>query len=651
MPWYRVSLQTLGAILLLALAFACKGKSGGSSPASTTTATITGTITYARVPLAKNASGLPTGLVDASVSANLQSLPARGVTVRAFQQVDQTQPDGSTTKVWVLTGTSVTSAAADATAGQYSLTLPKDRTTMVEVLSTFNGGVNLLAEPAGIGSPTMAPDRTRYALRKAPDGTAPVNITTPSSVLSTDAVLNFSVNLNDVWWVVNPSVNSSNGVAPLLSQAALETSYSGRTAGLGSGSRILGIGDTIASFLAVYGSANPGSTLDLHYWAGRPEPSYVEYNQGYLENPPVFPQAYDASAGNFHYFGVISANPSNDDAWDEGVILPLLARNVLFAGNINRTFSVPRNPILPVGSALPDLSPDVARMEGLADAMAANVLKSPYLADTQATSLLSLKDVRDTTDHATTPPTPYPLNPYSAPAIRAFAWEVILKANSLSSPGTAATWSTLNPLAAMRFFLPPGLTNGATDTTARDIEPLNIFSQITRLKETRSAADPVDLASVFTDAALTPLAAPFGLTWPRPTSGTYASFVADWGTDPTGALPAVALSMSKASLVNGQYPNASQGQVFYAGFNLNADKRCVLVATISPALPAGARIDVDLPRMSRTFSFTGTGSTTETIVIPVFTTAPVYHSVRVRLLSPSALQPDVTLRLNLTPSL
>lgn len=641
MPLYRASLQTLGAFVLLAVALACGGSKGGGSPAPTTV-TLSGTVTYKRVPLVKDAQGVPTGLADASVAANLVSLPARGVMVRVYQQIDQTKPDGTKTPVWI----AATSGATDST-GLYSLTITKDRPTMVEVLSTFNGGgasIHLIAEPAGINSPTAALDRLQYAMRKAADGTAPAGVNTPGSMITANATVDFAIGLNDTWWLADTAYNLSNGDASLVTQAVLETSISGRTAGLGSGSRILGIGDTIYTFVSSYGSATPGATLDLHYWPGRTETrrSYIEYDRS------LFPQAFDTSTGGFRYFGSLSAGPTNDDAWDEGVILPLLARNVLYAGNSGRTFSVPQNALFPSATALTDLSPDMARIEGLAEAMAANVLKSPYLADTQGTTLAAtVRDIRDISGL-----TSAQMTPYSAPALRAFAWEIILKANSLPTPGAAADWATLNSLAAARFFMAPtGLTNAATDTTARDIEPLNIYSQLKRLSEAKTTAEPVDLAAVFTDAALKPLAGPFGITWPRPTAGAYASFVADWGADPTGTFPAVALSMAKAVQVNGTYPNVSQGEVFYAGFSLNADKRSVLSATITPALPAGAQIDVDLPRMARTFSFTGPGGSTAPIVIPVSATAPYYHPVRIRLKSPTALQPDVTVTLTLTPTL
>lgn len=646
MPLYRASLQTLGAAALLALALACSGKKSGGTTAADTTASVSGTITYKRVPLVKDADGKPTGLADASVEANLQSLPARGIQVRVYQKVDQTAPDGSKTQIWLKAGQAWTD-----TTGAYSISVTKDRPTMVEVLSSFNGGtyeINLAGEPTGTASTTPALNRLRYALRKAVDGSAPATVTAPTSMLSGNTTLNFSVGLNDEWWLVDPAYTLSNSEAPQVAQAVLETSVSGRTAGLGSGSRILGIGDSIASFVINYGNASPGATLDLHYWPGRSEArgSYVEYDRS------VFPQAYDSSTGGYRYFGSLRGGPANDDAWDEGVIFPLLARNFYLAATSGRTFTVPLNPLFPPAAALTDLSPDLARSEGLVDAMAANLLKSPYLADTQGTGLAApLKDVRDLSGL-----TAAQLTPYSAPALRAFGWEVILKANSVASPGTSTTWGTINPLATARFFTTiSSLTNGHTDSTARDVEPLSIYNQMARLQEAKTASEPVDLAAIFKNDVLTALAAPFGLPWPRPTTGAYTSFVADWGTDPNAAttpLAPVTLSMAKAVQVNGVYPNVSRGEVFYAGFNLNADKRYVISVGISPALPAGAEVDLDLPQAIRSFSFSGSSGTTEAFTLPMsLSTGPYYHAVRLRLKSPNAVQPDVAVTVRFTPAL
>ncbi len=640
MPLYRASLQTLGAIVLLALALACHGKSSGSSVPS---ATITGTVMYQRVPLVKDASGRPTGLADATDPDNLVSLPAQGATIRFYQQRPQTAPDGSVTNAWILAG-----SASTGTTGVYSATVPTGYYTMVELLSTFSGGksqvINLIAEPQGISSATPVLDRVQYAMRAAADGSVPPMTpanNAPNTMFSGNSVVNFTVGLDDPWWIVDPAIDSSTGLAANVLGAVLETNpsqFPGRT---GTGSRVLGIGDTIASFVNVYGSATPGGTLDLHYWPGVDSGgSYVVYDRA------LIPQSLTSSV----YFGTLRGGPTNDDAWDPGVILPMLARNALYGGNLGRTYSFPLDPLYPISTPLPDLSPDMARIEGLAQAMAANVLQSPYLADTQGTGLASLVDIRDITGLSAAQ-----LGPYSAPAIRAFAWEVILQASSLPSPGVASDWANINPSAAAPFFpAPGGLTGSDINGNAIDIEPLNIYTQINLLKQAQST---VILANVFTDAVLTNLGSPFGIPWPRPTTGAYTSFVTYWGLDPTGPLPPVVLSMAKATQVNQPYPsatlaypNVSEGEVFYTGFNLTADKPCTLTATITPALGAGAQLEVDLPKLPRTFTFSGSGGTTDPLVIPVNGAVPFYHPVRLRLLSPSVLQPDVTVTLALTPT-
>ena len=640
MPLYRASLQSLGAIALLAVALACGGKKAEPAAVSTTIQ-VSGTVTYARVPLAKDTNGVPTGLADSSVAANVLTKPARGAMVRIYQRTEQANPDGSTTSVWLL----LKSVFTDAT-GAYTLTVPKDKPLMVELISTFYGGdgqqVNLSGDPAGINSTAPLANRYRYAMRKAIDGTAPAGNPAPAAVPTGDSVVNFSIGLADAWWLVDPAYNLGSMVATTaVTTPIAETTLPGRT--LGTGSRILAIGDTIATCVSSYGSATPGISLDLYYAPGVSEPrgSFVEYDR------TVYPLAFDSQFGILRYFGSLRGGPVNDDAWDEGVILPLLTRNVLFAGNNNRTFSIPFAPLFPQAAALTDLSPDMARIEGLADAMAANLLKSPYLADTQGTSLASpVLDIRDISAFPANQ-----LSVYSAPAIRALAWEVILKANSITSPGTPTDWSNLNSAIATRFFIAPSPTLSASN---RDVEPLNIYSQLSRLQETKQSTETVDLAAVFTNTVLTSLVQPFGLTWPRPTTGTQASFVIDWASDPnpiTTPLPPLTLSMAKAVQVQGLFPNQSQDEVFYAGFSLSADKRYVVNATISPALAAGSAVDLDLPLLNRTFTFTGTGGSFPGTVLTVNSTAPVYHPVRVRLRSPAAVQPDVVVTVAFIPSL
>jgi len=640
MPLYRASLQTLGATLLLAVALACGGKKDSAAPVQApTTANITGTVTYQRVPLHKDAQGKPDGLVDASIPANLQTLPARGVIVRAYQQFEQTQPDGTKVYPWRLAQRALTNDT-----GKYSLLLAKDRNTMLEVISSFNDfnnrdqGVDIIAEPGGMNSPTPVLDRKQYGLRKAADGTAPATTNIPSSILTADSVVDFSVGLNDAWWVVNPTVKYSTSETPFLDQAVLETTLPGRTSGLGSGSRILGIGDSVASFMINYGSVTPGTTLDLHYWPGLSEAggSYIEYDRS------RFSQAYDSLNGKTHYFGTLRGGATNDDAWDEGIIFTLLARGVIFSDNGNRLISTPQSPLLPIGQPLVDLSPDMARMEGMAEAMAANLLKSPYLADTQGVALANpLVDIRDIQGLSSTD-----LSAFSARGIRALTWALILKANGLSPTSLPADWTNINPLAMTRFF-------HASAIPGLHPEPLNIYNQLSRLKEAKGNVEPVDLVTVFTDEVLTPLVAPFGLTWPRPTTGPESLFADEWGTDLNTAVTPLAplpFSMSKAVQINGLYPNVSSGEIHYASFGVSVDKRYNISTTITPSLGSGAKLELAIPTIIRTFEFSGSGGSTGAIILPMNGTAPYLHPVRMRLISPSSLQPDVTVTLTFTPA-
>ncbi|WP_243295513.1 hypothetical protein [Geothrix mesophila] len=643
MPLYRATLRALGAVVLLASALACGGKKGGDSVAATKI-TVSGTVTYTRVPLATDANGVPTGLVDSTVATNLKSLPARYVKIRVYQRWDQLNPDGVTKSTsWIQVSSKDDSTYTDAN-GAYSVTVLKDKPLMVELLSTFDGGgtpVNLIGDPAGINSTIPQATRLRYAMRKAVDGTTPSGDPTPSALPAGDSVVNFTVGLSDAWWLVDPTLISGYLMGPEGAHPILETNLSGRTTG--TGSRVLAIGDTIASYRTAFGTATPGGVLDLHYAPGVSEPrgSFVEFDHS------VYPLAYDYLRQTFHYFGSIQGGPTNDDAWDEGVILPLIARGALYASGSGRTFSIPRAPMLPTYAALADLSPDMARIEGLAGAMAADVLKSPYLADTQGTGLAApVTDIRDLSGL-----TSAQLTPYAAPALRALAWEIILKANSLASPGTSTDWAKINPLAAARLFLAPGRTNS---DGLRDAEPLNIYSQVARLKESKTSAEPVDLTTIFTDATLSAITTPFGVPWPRPTTGPLASFVVDWGTDPnalTTPLAPFTLSMAKAVQVGGSYPNQSEGEVFYSGFNISADRRYVIGVSISPALAAGSEVDLDLPLIDRSFAFTGAGSTTEVVTLTAYRAFPSYHPVRVRLKSPGAIQPDVIVTVSFTPSL
>ncbi|HEX9009095.1 MAG TPA: hypothetical protein VF804_01920 [Holophagaceae bacterium] len=400
----------------------------------------------------------------------------------------------------------------------------------------------------------------------------------------------------------------------------------------------------MATFLAAYGTATPGQTIDLHYAPGIADPrgSFVEYD------PSIYPLSIVANTSTgtltHQYFGSLQAG-SNDDAWDEGVLFPILARGVLYARIASRTFGMPQSPLFPQAVALTDLSPDEALLEGLTRAMAANVLQSPFLADTQGTGLAApVTDIRDLSGLPASQ-----LSPYSAPAIGALTWELILKANSLPTPGTPTDWAKITTSTLMRFFTGPIY---AGTTTAYETEPLNIYKQLGRLQESKGTLETVDLATIFTDATLTQMTAGFGIPWPRPATGAYASFAAAWGADPnstTAALPPLTLSMAKAVQVRGVYPNLSEGEVAYAGFTLSADRAYTLTVSASPALGSAAHLEMVLPYyQGAPLVFSGSGGS-QRIVLTGNSTTPVFQSVRMRMVSPTAVQPDTTVTISLVP--
>ncbi len=365
------------------------------------------------------------------------------------------------------------------------------------------------------------------------------------------------------------------------------------------------------------------SNLDLHYRPGISEAqgSFIEFDRS------KYPLSYDNGGG--HYFGSLRGSASNDDAWDEGIIFPLLGRFFLYTQGQTSLF--------PPSSPLLDLSPDVAIIEGLAPLMAANALKSPYLADTSS-GTIQLQDVRSLVGVSVAKQTVY-----SAPNIRALGWELVLKANSIAAPGSATTWSTINPAAMLRFF------NLISPTDRSDSS--SIYQQLGRLKEVKSSSDPIDLAAIFTDATLTSLTTPFQITWPRPTTPPLNTFVTDWGSDPNNAaLGTVSFSMTNALQVQGAYPNVSEGEVAFARFALTKDTAYNLkVVSSIGLLPVGGTIEIRFPLTGLTYTFDGTSTSNSVrLVLSGNSTTPVVYPVRMRLLSPTALIPDFTATVQLT---
>lgn len=600
------------ALLLATLAVGCGGGSD-SSGTTETTLTVSGTITYTRIPLAKDANGRPTGLE--TDPAKFTSLPARNVMVRFYSSVEETRPDGTKTTVWK-------QAAGDAytdTSGKYSAIVPKDTPVFVEVLSRTPTSIRLIA--GAMNSSVNQADRPMYMLRKGLDGSSSDTNPVPGTKASANATVDFTVGVQDRWWL---------GVSTptLLTSAVRETQ--------GTGSRVLGILDSLYTFQATYGRVLPGNsgdTLDLHYLPGLAEPrgSYIEYDR------TLFPQAYDPTTTSRHWFGSIKGGAADDDAWDEAVLWTLLGRNT--------QSYIWSNSLMPVGQNLTHLAPDLALAEGFALGMAANLLRSPFLADTAGAgaTVLDIRDISSLTADQK--------GPYSGPAIAALSWEITLAANSIARPGTSATWANINTSAITRLFSSI-LPKDAADST-KVVDTFSIYGQVKRLQEAIATGEAVNLQAIFTDAVLTPMVAPFGLTWPRPTTGVHATYLSDWGTDPTTAttpLAAIQLSMAKAVQVRGVYPNASELEVAYTRFYMDKDVAYDFRIVTQPAvLPAGVTVEAFFPSVARTFSFSG-GEAPVRLTLPGNATTPIFHVCRIRVVSPGQVAPDIQATVQLVPA-
>lgn len=608
----------LGAALGLLGALACGGHKGGGS--SSSHATIQGTVTYVRVPLATDSNGVPTGLQ--TDSTKFTTLPARNVTLRLYQRQVITPSSGSPVVQWTFSQNGATDSN-----GHYIFNVTPGGDYTIELTGGTDGSaVHLIADPDGLASTLPQSQRLRYGLRKAPDGTAAtVANVAPYSTVNADVTVNFAVDLSTTWLLTRSDYDVNTKLADFVTSSTFEPTASG--------SRILGILDTVYNFQTNYNAPSLGGPLDLHYRPGISDAggSYIEYDRDRWVQPSGLDLAFDGTTASRHYFGSLQGGSSNDDAWDEAVIYVMLARGTLFYSQGFFSFAEdPNKRILPLGQPMDGLTPDMALLEGLPRAIAANLLKSPYLADTNAGGLVSLTDVRDLTGVSAAK------GIRSSKTIGALSWELVLKANSITSPGTPTQWATINPLAAQRFFLLKAVQDGS-DTS-------NLYVQLNRLAEGKQVSEPVDLATIFTNATLTPMLAPFNVTWPRPTTGADANttLVNAWGQDPSAVEPSITLDMSQAQQVNGSYPNVSADELAFAYFSLSKDSLYNVSVTTSPnPLPSGATVQVDfLSLQPNPQGLTLTGSTSAPVSM-VFTgnnTTPVGQPVRIRLISPNTLQ-------------
>jgi hypothetical protein len=691
---------------LLAVCGGCHRGSGNPSG----TVSLTGYVSYTRTPVTYDTStslatsGQPTGL-----GTPAGTTPARNVLLRAFQLTLDVDATGRLNQVWRLVATAVTDLN-----GYYVFPAKvfAGYSTFVELDSVFQQAgdhqstLQIIADPNGIASTVAEPHRPIYAYRLDVNGNQvidpvasdPLSTSYPVPVITGNVTLNFSLGSSDTWVSTVPNwyVAGSNPAYPSSStqpQAPISGSFPGM------GSKLLGILDDAYLVSIWYGDPTPslvhGGVFDLHYYPGRtdalpaaplpaasPRRSYVIYDTS------LTPLSFDGTKS--HYFGTLAAGPTFDDAWDQGVIYPMLTRNYLFGQG--------KTALFPTGlSSLPSEAPDLALVDGLADAMAANLLTTPWLTDTSATATVPFtpRDIRVIPAQAGTG------SPATAAAL---AWQLSLVGTNITPPGTWANWNT-----NWTYGSPSGLTyppvmsrlygliypytqypGAYKNTVTEPIDIPSIYGQAGRLQEAKNG-EPIDLSLVFSDLELYSQLTPYNLThWPVNwsldlTAWPYQS--TDWDSTPNptpGALlttlPSFTLSMANAQQVPNPalvgnasattpvYPNVSQGEVAYAKLSLFLDQNFSLGLTASyqsggatvQGLPAGATIEVvvdpaivspALPSpQPQTFYFSTSTPGPYSLILagnPTDHTNPVWHWVRFRLISPTILQPDV----QITPSL
>lgn len=566
----RASFRWLLALTALAaLGIGCsKSKDAAPVTDTTKTAKITGKVTYSRIPLLTNDKGEPTGLeTDAT---KFTTLPARYVQVRLWVAENETSTTGQVSRPWRMQGSIATTSEGTYT---FEYAHKGDTDAFVELVSTnvptTGARIRLVADSAGIDSNLPQSDRPLYILRKGVAGKLPEVAAVPGEKITGDATVNFDIGQTTSWWL-----NADLASEAVLQQAVKESSPTG--------SRVLGILDSFSEYASVLGNASTPNVLDLHYRPGlsHARGSFIEYDL------TRYPKAY-ASTG-YHYFGSLRGGASNDDAWDAGVIATLAAQNSIFSNSHSGPWAF----VQPVdrwsvgaGKEMVNLHPTAAFQQASIQALAAIALKTPYLADTQAGAAPRVVDVRKVGD--------VPRDAFSVPNLRALAWEIALKANSLPSPGTPTDWAKLTATSALRYFNQVA----PRDSNSKPTDLVTVFSQLARLKEDKGTTETVDLKAIFTDDVLKALLVPFGIEWPRPTTGALATFLGDWGTDftPETGKPLFAktftLGMTEALQDgSGLYPNASKGETVTAIYATSKDLAYFL--DVQPLPPAGVKLEI-----------------------------------------------------------
>ncbi|HEU4951673.1 MAG TPA: hypothetical protein VFT46_06960 [Holophagaceae bacterium] len=618
----------------LALLTACggSGKSSSTSDAQAP-ATVHGKVTYVRPALLRDSNGLPTGLDPDPAHAS--TLPARRVVVRIYQhQTVGTAPN--TAQQWVRVAEVPTGSD-----GTFSTIVQPGDNYLVELVSSLTASsgpaVRLISDPQGLASTDPWYKRPQYFLRASLSGQAatPSELAPVASATSNgNYTVNFAVDNSTSWLQGSTEVNPAGGIAADFDTCAFEASPSG--------AKILSILDAITDISSTYPNGALKAPVDLHYAAGVSDPggSYIEYHKDRWVQAGGFDPAYDANGLQQHYFATLQAGSGADDGWNLSAIYTMFSRYALFSQGSGYPFGQNADArLLPLNAPADGLSPDIALTEGLPGTMAANLLKSPYLYSLDGSgAVTATRDVRDLSAVA-----PAAEGPFSSRTLGALGWEVVLKANSLPSPGVAADWSTVNPVAAARFFELPSATAGV-------YAPPSIYTQLTRLQEAKASAEPVDLAAIFTDSAINTLASPFNVPWS--TASAAPSYGSTWTVASGTSTFSDTLSMADDVLVGGVYANESNREVRYLGLDQSADQTYQLSLAMSPSSLTGGSLQVQILTNTGPKTYAFTGSTAQPITLALSgsgdTANPTRYPVLVRLLSPSTVQPDVTFTMTLT---
>jgi len=685
--WLRNGAGMILIAGVLGLSFGCKR---GSADAAGTVH-VGGTVSYSRIPVQYDGTtGKPTGFGPASTL-----VPARGVVVQAFQLYLEINQSGQTIPTWRLAGSTVTDLN-----GSYGFSgsILSGYSTFIEVDGAFQmvtgtmASVKIVSDSNGITSSQTEPNRPIWAFREDMNGTplpnqdptaSPSNITIPYG----DTTVDFNLGVNsggDLWastlpnWYLPGSTYTGGAAIPPVETVTMDA-------------RVLGIVDSIYLFSYWYGDPTPSQVkngvLDLHYHPGTfttPRRSFVVYDPTTLISPtkPLVNLAFDGTKQ--HWFGTLSGNPAADDAWDPGVLYPMLGRNNLYGQG--------KTALIPTGNRnLPSLAPDLAVVDGLGDAMAAQLLMTPFLTDTTAATGLAPLDIRDLSSIPASQ-----LGIYSPRTAAAVGWQVIIGANFITAPGTPAQWAQMtDPNRTLRFFtlIYPNInfvTISSTVTLRTDIASLT--TQLARLQEAKNGSDTADLKDIFGDAVLYSLLAPDGISWTNianlnPYTPGWVHFAAEWSSianknswNPPSLPPSLstftlsmgqgdpipdAVQMANPEILNPVpltvFPNCSQGEVAYGKLGVTVDASYALglgvtvPSTSATTLPAGATLQVVVDGdYLNPYLFTNSNlfPSTQNLVLrgntPPDQSNPLWHWFEIRLVSPTTLQPDLQVTVNLT---